>query len=81
MKNLVLKYFCEDNDGQTAWTGTIVYLDAYQTPTKHTIYLKWNIKTSKTCSEYIKFQIKMHYVFHSKKGYEDEMDALYKIFT
>lgn len=51
------------------------------TPTIHTLYLKWNIKTSKTYSGYIKFQIKMHYVFHSKKGYEDEMDALYKIFT
>lgn len=51
------------------------------TPTKHTLYLKWNIKTSKTYSGYIKFQIKMHYVFHSKKAYEDEMDALYKIFT
>lgn len=30
LKNLVLKYFCEDNDGQTAWTGTTVYFDAQQ---------------------------------------------------
>lgn len=51
------------------------------TPTKHMLYLKGNIKTSKTYSGYIKFQIKMHYVFHCKKAYEDEMDALYKIFT
>lgn len=43
--------------------------------------LKWNTKTSKTYFGYIKFQIKMQYVFHSKKTYEDEMDALYKIFT
>lgn len=51
------------------------------TPSKPMFYLKWNIKTSKTYLGYIKFQIKMQYVFHSKKSYGDEMDALYKIFT
>lgn len=33
-------------------------------PCKH---LKWYIKTSQTYVGYIKFQIKMQYVFHSKK--------------
>lgn len=51
------------------------------TPSKHMLDLRWSIKTSKTYFGYIKFQIKMQYVFHSRKTYEDEMDALCKIFT
>lgn len=53
---------------------------------KYMFYLKSNIKTSNIQFGYIKFQIKMQYVSHSKKKKknhknEDEMDALYKIFT
>lgn len=44
-------------------------------------YLKWNTKIPKTYFRCIKFQIKMQNAFHRKKTYEDEMDALYKIFT